>query len=515
MIFLKKCVFTAGILISFFNVQAQNESDALRYSLNGFDGFGGSAKAYGLGGAVGALGADPTACYVNPAGLARYSKNELTFSFNFNNTNSVSKYISPTEYSDSRFNFNIPNFGLVLTTKTPAGEAKEKEGILNYSLAFNVNRMAGFSRRNIFSGINKGSSFTDYLAEHADGINQNDIGGVDNQGTIDYMAWNTYLIDPNSADQYKYISSIFSPNTNVKQTAITDGKGGITDYSFSGGANFSNVLYFGLGLSLPSLRHNYNLEFKETNLANDTIKDFKSLGYNFNMTDKGSGVGGNLGFILIPAKFVRFGISYRTPVRYKIKEEYEYSLSATFDPGTPGRSKTSYSESMDLPNNYEYNVTTPGRTTFSLAWLFGKYGFISADLETVNYSRAKMRGAQGGDEFLETNLIIKQLYTNTSNLRLGGEFAYGMYRFRGGYSFYGSPWATGSIPYNKDFKGKTVSFGVGYRDKMYFIDVAFVHNTNSEYFTPYQVNDPNLTAYSATTNYKKNSLVFTVGLNFY
>ena len=56
---------------------AQGPIEAYRFGLKGLHG---TARAQALGGAVGALGADPTAVYVNPAGLGLYSRSTISIS---------------------------------------------------------------------------------------------------------------------------------------------------------------------------------------------------------------------------------------------------------------------------------------------------------------------------------------------------------------------------------------------------------------------------------------------------
>ena len=53
---------------------AQVPEDALKYSLYGPTG---TARTQAIGGAIGALGADISANYVNPAGLAFYKTNDF------------------------------------------------------------------------------------------------------------------------------------------------------------------------------------------------------------------------------------------------------------------------------------------------------------------------------------------------------------------------------------------------------------------------------------------------------
>lgn len=55
---------------------AQNETDALRFSTLTQ---GGTARSNGMANAFGALGADPVAVAINPAGLGLYRTSEISF----------------------------------------------------------------------------------------------------------------------------------------------------------------------------------------------------------------------------------------------------------------------------------------------------------------------------------------------------------------------------------------------------------------------------------------------------
>ncbi len=511
---MKTIQITLGLaaLLLAAGLQAQNESDALRYSLLGFDGSGGTAKAYSLGGAVGALGADATAVTVNPAGLARYSRGEFTMSLGLNGTTARSRYIGTQEYREGRFNINIPNVSVILAGKVAGADPQSKEGILNYAFSFNINRQAGFSRRMLFQGINTGSSYTDFLAERCNGSANPDMDF--SEGSLQYMAWNSYAVDPKSGTTDQYISSIYEPTTRVEQTVDLTGWGGITTYQFAYGANYGNWLYMGLGIDLPGLRYRNKYLFREKNLSTDTVKDLKSIEYSEDFKDKGSAIGARLGIIALPAKFFRVGLAYQTPMRFNISEDYILGMKTTFDPGTPGRTQSSYSVGYGDPQQYKYNVTMPARTTASAAVFFGKYGFLSADYEMVNYRGARLSAQDGSESFMDENLFMKTNYRNAGNLRLGGELNLGLYRIRAGFNRYGSPWAVGSIPFSKNFYSQSWALGFGIREKTWFFDIGWQYNKRSEYFTPYKVNTPGLTAYSATNNFRRGLFVLTYGVNF-
>ena len=61
---------------------AQNEEDALRYSQQMSPS---SGRSWGMGGAMGALGADVSSFFTNPAGVGMYKRGGAEISFGLTN----------------------------------------------------------------------------------------------------------------------------------------------------------------------------------------------------------------------------------------------------------------------------------------------------------------------------------------------------------------------------------------------------------------------------------------------
>jgi len=82
---MKRLLFSFFILITWLTVQAQVPADALRFST--LDVLG-TARTIGIGGGIGALGADFSVISTNPAGLAAFRRSEFTVtpSFSLNST---------------------------------------------------------------------------------------------------------------------------------------------------------------------------------------------------------------------------------------------------------------------------------------------------------------------------------------------------------------------------------------------------------------------------------------------
>ena len=80
-----------GLSMSF--AQAQDISDALRFSQ---DNLVGTARFRAMGGAFGAVGGDFSAINVNPAGSAIFANNQVGFTLSTYNSKNKSKYFGKT-----------------------------------------------------------------------------------------------------------------------------------------------------------------------------------------------------------------------------------------------------------------------------------------------------------------------------------------------------------------------------------------------------------------------------------
>ena len=72
-------ILLLGAFLFVANVQAQNYTDALRYSTEELTG---TARFKAMSGAFGALGGDPSAINVNPAASSIFNSSEISFSLN-------------------------------------------------------------------------------------------------------------------------------------------------------------------------------------------------------------------------------------------------------------------------------------------------------------------------------------------------------------------------------------------------------------------------------------------------
>jgi hypothetical protein len=180
--------------------------------------------------------------------------------------------------------------------------------------------------------------------------------------------------------------------------------------------------------------------------------------------------------------------------------DYWYTnLTAEFD-------NNDYFSKRSPDGNYEYEIETPWRAMGNIAFIIGKIALISADYEYVDYSRAELKGYDYG--FYNENDAIKSKYKKSHNIRVGGEYKIGQFAIRGGYGFYGSPFATGV----NDGKKNYYTGGLGYRDKNFFVDLAYVYSSSKEDYYLYR--SENVQVNPVKNKYITNNILLTVGLRY-
>jgi len=107
----------------------------------------------------------------------------------------------------------------------------------------------------------------------------------------------------------------------------------------------------------------------------------------------------------------------------------------------------------------------------------------------------------------ELNDRVGNSLQTTANFRLGGEYVMNKMRYRAGYAFQASPYASGEI------NGKsTFSAGLGYRVRVGFIDFAALYSQYSESYLPYELEQQSVSA--VDINNRAINLVLTTGVKF-
>jgi len=498
---MKKLIVT--IIITFFSISifAQNQNDALRYSLVNY---GGTARFMGLSGAYGAIGADFSTLSQNPAGIGLYRKSEFTITPMLASSNINSSYLGQSN-ADFRNMLYLGNVGFVMAINTNSGNENQLKQV---QFGFGVNRMATFGNRMEIGGYNNESSLlTPYMLE----INEEGLRPAELDPFGANLAYEVYLINYDSITGKSFIDM---PYGGVQQLKTITTKGSTSETVLSAGGNFGDKLFLGVTFAFPEIKYEEESVYTEEDInnLNDNFDSFKRSEY---LKTTGSGFNFKFGFIYKPFDFMRIGGAFHTPTSYyKMTDKWNASMTALYDLGD--------SYSMDSPEGtYDYRLTTPMRAIGSIAFVIGHYGLISADYEFVDYSTARLRADDYN--FSEENTSLNKNLIQAGNLRVGAEWKAGIYAFRGGLNIYGSPFkgennflinkyffrkvADGSFFELKNTLGARTgySFGFGVHDKGYFLDFSFNHNEMKDNYYLYNI------ASASENKYNNNSYSITLG----
>lgn len=163
---MKRILTTIITLLCFISAFAQGADDACLFSQTYYQG---TAKALGMGNALGAVGGDMTAVNINPAGMGIYRSNEFTASLNLLDNYHSSNYYG-TQTGANKTRLSIPNIGWVST--------KQRS---NYRPLRSTQFGIGLTRTNDYNihtnarGINPTSSKIDNYLARINGYSQYEL----------------------------------------------------------------------------------------------------------------------------------------------------------------------------------------------------------------------------------------------------------------------------------------------------------------------------------------------------
>jgi hypothetical protein len=443
---------------------SQNASDALRYSRIIY---GGTARFQGLAGAFGAVGADFSTLATNPAGLGLYKGSEWSITPSGFISHSSSVYNGDAS-SATRGNFALGNIGFVLSIPS---SKKSSGGFKNFNFGIGLNRQNDFNNTMIMQGPNYSSSM---MTDWVNILNSQYLteSNIDQKYPFDIaLATNANLIYLSDSANRIYAND--APNGGVYQQKTVYTYGSMNEFDISFGTNYDDKLYIGATIGIPFLRYFENNEYQEVKI-DESIPYFRTLSYNQSLETHGTGINFKVGVIYRPANWVRIGAAIHTPTYYGfMRDAWSSSMFATYDSVLVNNSQYS------PIGNYDYHMTTPFRAIGSIAFLIGQFGVVSGEYEYVNYNQARF-SSMDAYEFDDVNTEIKSSYTAPVNIRCGTEWRIQDFRIRGGFAYSGVPYQNSNINNGKKY---TASGGVGYRGRLFFVDLTYVWSqTDQEYY---------------------------------
>ena len=513
---MKKNIFFAFVFIS-SRVFSQIPEDALRLS---WITPSGTAREQAIGGAMGSIGGDITASFVNPAGLGFYKTSEMVISPGLHFLSSKGDFRGTTSAASTSSQFNLGSSGFVFGFPT--------RGANTATLSIAVNQTANFNSNIFYKGQNNYSSFAEQYAEEFanSGLSINDGLSSSQLSYGTRMALYTYLIDTATINGVAQVIALpMPPNSGnvVNQQYQSNSRGGITEIAIALASNHRDRFYLGGSLGIPIVHYSRDFTYTESDATNNPNNDFASFTYKEHFTTKGFGLNAKIGAIYKPIDYLRIGLSIHTPTLYALTDDLHSNMVTNTE--NYAHTQSISSDSLNYytgtsGNSVQYSLNSPWKILLSASYLFGagtsdiskQKGFITADVEYVTLKSLTYKSADPNavpdSYYTGVNTAIKNVYKGNFNLRLGGEMKFNTFMGRLGFSYSTSPYTQTALKANHLF----VSGGVGYRNKGMFIDLTYIQNISKDFNFPYRLADKANTF----ANLKDHSgiLMTTIGLKF-
>lgn len=464
-----KKLFFAFIVIFSVTMEAQNITDAVRYSRTDLNG---TARYRAMSGAFGALGGDLSSLNINPAGSAVFLNSSASFSLNIENSDTDVNYMNGFT-SDSNSDLDLGQAGVVFVFNSRDEDADWKK----FSLAFNYNKTASFEDDWMAAGDNS-NTVNNYFLNYADGIPLDLLVPLENETIADlysylgetegfgaqqaYLGYEGYLfdaVDPEDFNNTEYISNV-APGTFDQQYAYTatglNGK-----FSFNFATQYQDFLYLGLNLNSHFINYERLTSISELNTNEGSY--INEIYFEDRLNTLGTGFSFQLGGLAKIGDNLRAGVAYESPTWYTISEETTQYLESFSD--LDGRAVVN----PNVVNIYpDYKLQTPSKYTGSLAYLFGDQALISFDYSYKDYSTSKFK-PKDDPAFAFQNDLMQNELKGASIFRVGGEYRLLDWSLRAGYRFEESPYSNETTV--GDLEGYSV--GLGYNFGNIKLDVAF------------------------------------------
>jgi len=499
---------------------AQSEADALRYTRLGITG---SARVQGIGGAQVALGADPATIALNPAGLGMFRRSEFSFSPGIQSTNTQAT-VGGFGFSDDRSVLSFPHLGLVVSSRKGDEDEGDWRGA-NFGVS--LTRLNNFNQRiNYRSTVEPPNTIVDYFAEQAAGRTEADLDAeFDNFTTLAGLAYGTFLI--NFQDEFGRPTTNAQPIYSlgqIEQQEEIQRRSSQNQLDIGVGTSFRDRIYLGASLGIVTTTFKQESIFREggyyvdqytvnetTGEAEIVLDGDYSLELRDEFTAEGNGINLKIGVIARPIDALRLGLSVQTPTAYTFTDTYQRSLQATTL--NPATAQPETNTATELPGEFTYRLTTPFRATAGLAFFIGKYGFVTGDVEFVDYSDMRFSEdddvfGSSGNFFTDVNSRISNTYRSAVNYRLGAEGRYEVFRLRAGYAHTADPYKNAAF----DGEIQTYTLGTGVRLKNYYADLAYVRSKGNTRYSPYVFSTGGEPVVDLQE--KRTTVMLTLGYNF-
>ena len=431
----------------------------------------GTARYVGMGGAMGALGSDPSVISHNPAGIGTYRNSDINMSLSFFGTS-----------------VNTDPF----VTGTNPGVANGRT-FYSHNTRSDVN-MALDNFSAIFSGSESGDSYVNF------GISYRKLQNMDRH--LDYV--DAFL----DLDGYEVWREYKDHQRNK-----------INSFDFNISCNLSDQVYLGwtLGiLSTDTWSEGYFYDYYGKGMHPEYPDGLDYTTVDKMNTSEGKGWNMAFGLIMRPIPALRLGIALKTPTWYRQElgySDYLYAYEGEQLDGSKYSSTVDYKFTSPWSLNLSAGVTV-NQTAFGVEY---ERKYTQRSSLSIGNSRLDNQGAMDFKDYSTFKVGFEQNVSNFS-LRAGYNYIEPMFKNNAGIYLSDSDFNKDRTDFQVDRLGSTqyITCGIGYcsspdRDgTQFYVDMAYVHGIRNsivnvnEYYEDIDVK----------YNYKTNKVLLTFGWNF-
>lgn len=507
---MKRIYFLFITLLSLTFSNAQNITDALRYSSESLNG---TARFNALSGAFGALGGDLSSISINPASSAVFTRSSGSATLSVVDTKNKTNYFG-TDAEASYSNLKFNQAGFVFVFNTPNQNSK----LNKFSLGFNYISTNNFDEDVFLAGTGN-TSISEFFLEQANGtpldmlqlqpgetisslyryLGENEGAAAQNA----FLGYQSYIIDPldpEDLNNTQYQSNIAGNSFNQNYHQSTYGYSG--KYTFNLAAQLNQKLSFGVNLNSNYFNYTEYTYLNENNSNNNSLVNY--VGFENNLSSYGRGFSAQFGLIAKVTNALRLGVTYDTPIWYNIYDETYQSVETIRTENNEVINE--HINPMIINVYYKYELRTPWKIAASGAYVFGKQGLISFDYSYKDYSFTQF-SPSSDLSFLSQNEIINNELKGASSIKIGGEYKINILSLRAGYLFEESPYKNGTTSGNiNGFSG-----GFGFFFGNFNVDLSY---SRFEQKGTFQMYDVGLTDTASIKNIRNNyTMTFVYDLN--
>lgn len=514
------------LALSAFTLSAMAQDPYLNNTLVNTSDLFGTSRFVGMGGALGALGADISVTSSNPAGTALITKHDvsLTAGGSWLGNNSA------RQYADGAF-AQFDQMGAVVSFR---GSGK----LRNFNIAFNYQKKIDYNSSFYGEAFTAGS-WADQLWglswEAYDNRNSLYHSNPDNYfNTIYELADRTGLFARTGEEIEKSDDDMNSTLGVVR--------GSLSSYDVNFSFNLSNRIYLGVTVGVDNVDFRRTTDYMEERA--DVDGNFQDFGYYNEQVVSGNGYNLKFGAIVRPFESspFRVGFTVETPTWYSLTYVDDQSLTTQY--ALEDKNKLVYDPDnfheyyvYDLSDSYinylEYYLNTPWKVRVQAGSTVSNFLAWGVEYEFANYPGSTMRFPSSYGSVIDygfkemTRSQLKPQHTFRAGIELKPTSALSL---RAGYNFISSTTSPDSYwdpmeadcsvayPTGLDYMNMSdthiVTAGLGYRYKWLYADIAYKYRHQTGDYYAFNSYWSNTSAVSIPVDLTKHSITATIGARF-